>query len=85
MSIKICKLKTANIKEALTGVLDYLSSVKAQVFFTEFTGLSLYFFLFICLFICQSVFCGRKWLNITGLVHKSLKSRPAIAEMLICI
>lgn len=76
MSIKICKLKTANIKEAVTGVLDYFSSLETQVFFTEFTGLSLYFFLFICLFvlfICQSVFCGRKWLNITGLVHLSLK------------
>lgn len=63
----------AHIKEAVTGVLDSFSSVETQVSFTEFTGLSLYFFLFICLFVCliiwQFVLYGRKWLNITGLVH----------------
>lgn len=71
MSIKICKWKTTNMKEAVTGIFDYFSSVKTKVSFTV-SSLGSLCIPFSYLFICCSVFCGRKRMNITHSVRLSI-------------
>lgn len=62
-------MKMTDMKEAASGIFDYFSSENKSLFHCESTRLSLYSFL---LFICCSVFCGRKRMNVTHSMRWSI-------------